>query len=646
MVEAFVWTPTPDSIERSHVRRFMERQGISDVNELRRRSADDVAWFWGAMVDEIGIEFFHPYDSVLDMSDGIARSRWFVGGKLNLAHNCLDRHVASTRAEKLALVWEGEDGTVRQLTYRQLLEETDRLANAMKRLGIGRGDRVGIFLPMIPEVVASMLACAKIGAIAIPIFSGYGAEAVAIRLQDGAAKVLITADGTLRRGVAVPLKAIADEAVALSPAVQHLIVVQRLGLDVPWSVGPDLWWHEITRAELPSCPCESMDSEAPWMIAYTSGTTGQPKGSVHVHAGFLVKIAQEVLHQVDLHDDDRLCWVTDMGWIMGPWEVIGGLALGGTVVLFEGAPDFPTPDRLWRVVEEHGVTILGLSPTLIRALMKYGEEPVKAHDLSRLRVLASTGEPWNPVPWNWCFHQVGGGTRPLINFSGGTEVGACFLSCLTIEPLKPCALGGPSFGMAIDVFDASGHPLRGEVGELVCTRPWPGMTRGLWNDEERYLRSYWSRWPDVWTHGDWASIDEEGTWYLHGRSDDTLKVAGKRIGPAEIESAAVGHPSVIEAAAIGVPHELKGESIWCFVVLVPNVVPSPNLAQEIRDEVVHVLGKPFAPDQVRFVSDLPKTRSAKILRRAIRARLLNLDPGDLSSLENPAALDEIPRAST
>jgi acetyl-CoA synthetase len=278
--------------------------------------------------------------------------------------------------------------------------------------------------------------------------------------------------------------------------------------------------------------------------------------------------------------------------------------------------------------------------------MRSGDEPVKSHDLSRLRVLASTGEPWNPAPWNWCFHSVGGGTRPLINLSGGTEVGACFLSSLTLDPLKPCAFGGPSLGMAIDVFDASGEPLRGGVGELVCTQPWPGMTRGLWNDEERYLRSYWTRWPGVWTHGDWASIDEEGAWYLHGRSDDTLNVAGKRIGPAEIESAAVGHPAVVEAAAVGIPHELKGESIWCFVVLRPNLKPSATLEQEIRAAVAHVLGKPFAPDQVRFVSDLPKTRSAKILRRAIRARLLDQDPGDLSSLENPAALEEIPRTSS
>jgi acetyl-CoA synthetase len=335
-----------------------------------------------------------------------------------------------------------------------------------------------------------------------------------------------------------------------------------------------------------------------------------------------------------------------MGWIMGPWKVIGGLASGGTIVLFEGAPDFPAPDRLWDLVQRHQVSILGVSPTLIRALMRHGEAPVKAHDLSGLRILASTGEPWNPGPWNWCFEVVGGGTRPLINFSGGTEVGACFLSSTTLDSLKPCAFGGPSLGMAVDVLDPAGRPLRGGVGELVCTQPWPGMTRGLWNDPARYLASYWSRWPDIWTHGDWASVDEDGAWYLHGRSDDTIKVAGKRIGPAEIESAAVAHPAVLEAAAVGVPHELKGESIWCFAVLRPGTATSPALEHEVRAAVVHVLGKPFAPDQIRFVSDLPKTRSAKILRRAIRARLLDQDPGDLSSLENPAALEEIPRAST
>jgi acetyl-CoA synthetase len=336
--------------------------------------------------------------------------------------------------------------------------------------------------------------------------------------------------------------------------------------------------------------------------------------------------------------------VTDLGWIMGPWEIVGALALGATVVLFEGVPDHPAPDRLWALVDELKITTLGVSPTLIRALMRHGTEPVRAHDLSSLRILASTGEPWNPEPWRWYFEHVGGGRCPVINISGGTEVGASFLGALPIVPQKPCTLGGPALGMAVDVYDPEGRSLRGAVGELVCTQPWPGMTRGFWNDPERYIATYWSRWKNVWTHGDWASVDADGFWFLHGRSDDLIKIAGKRLGPAEVESAAVSHPAVSEAAAVGIPHEVKGESLWCFVVLAPGNPPSDALAEAIRDQVAHVLGKSFAPDQVRFVKDLPRTRSAKVVRRAIRARLVGEDPGDLSTLENPSALDQIPRA--
>src|SRR5262249_6767548 len=367
-----------------------------------------------------------------------------------------------------------------------------RLAVAVKRRGVGLGDRGGVFLPMLAETVAAMLACARIGGMAIPIFSGFAAPSVGARLADCEARVLITADGSYRRGEAVGLKPTADEALRLAPTVRHTIVVRRLGCVIPWDPARDLWWHEATEAEPADCPAAPRDWEAPGMTASTAGTTGHPKGSVHAQGGFLVKIAQEVRHQVALHDDDRLCWVTDMGWIMGPWEVVGGLAQGGTVVLIEGAPDYPTHDRLWRIVEQHGVTILGVSPTLVRALMRYGEEPVRAHDLSRLRVLASTGEPWTPDPWLWYFHEVGGGTRPVINFSGGTEVGACFLSALTITPIKVCALGGPSLGMAVDVFDADGRSIRGGVGELVCTKPWPGMTRGIWYDDAPCLSADWS----------------------------------------------------------------------------------------------------------------------------------------------------------
>jgi acetyl-CoA synthetase len=639
-----VWSPTPDAIEDSNVGRFMRRHGIGDYAELVRRSTADVSWFWDAVVADLPVEFFRLYDTVLDTSRGIPWSRWYIGGTINLAHNCLDRHARSPRRDRPAVVWEGEDGASRRLTYAELAAETDRLANGLKRLGLGRADRVGIFLPMLPEAVSAFLAIAKIGAISIPIFSGFGAQAVAARLQDCGAAALVTCDASLRRGQTIPLKTVADEAVRLSPTVRHVIVHRRLGRDVAMTPPRDVWWHELTAGEVPSCPAEPMDSEDPFMIAYTSGTTGKPKGSVHVHAGFLVKIAQEVAYQVDMRPEDTLFWFTDLGWIMGPWEVVGSLARGGTVFLYEGAPDYPAPDRLWGLIESHGVNLLGISPTLVRALMRFGEEPVRRHDLRGLRVLASTGEPWNPEPWRWYFETVGGGRLPVINFSGGTEVGACLLSALPVAPIKPCSLGGPSLGMAVDVFDPDGKPLRSGVGELVCTKPWPGMTRGLWGDDERYLKTYWSRWPDVWVHGDWASIDADGFWYLHGRSDDTLKVAGKRLGPAEIESVVVGHPAAVECAAVGVPHEVKGESIWCFVILRPGYEAGDVLRGELRGAVAAALGKSFAPDQVRFVKDLPRTRSAKILRRAIRAALLGEHPGDLSTLENPAALEEIARA--
>jgi acetyl-CoA synthetase len=643
MPAEFVWTPTPEMVEQSNVGRFMRRHGIAGYHDLIRRSTEDVEWFWDAVAKDLGIEFFEPYHQVLDVSRGIPWARWFVGGKINLAHNCVDRHARSARRDKAAVVWEGEEGSVRRLTYAELARETNRLANGLKRLGVGRGDRVGVFLPMLPETVEALMACAKVGAVAIPIFSGFGAGAVAERLNDGEAKVLLTADGFTRRGAPVAMKAVADEAAALCPSLRHVVVLDRLGRGTPLAPGRDLWWKDLTAGEADDCPSEPMGSEDPVLIAYTSGTTGRPKGSVHVHAGLLVKLAQEVCHQTDLRDEDLLYWFTDMGWIMGPWEVVGGLALGGTIFLYDGAPDHPDADRVWRQVETHRVTVLGLSPTLVRALMRSGRSPVRTHDLGSLRILGSTGEPWNPDPWLWYFHEVGGRRCPVINFSGGTEAGACLLSPLPITPLKPCTLVGPALGMAVDVFDPEGKPLRGGVGELVCRKPWPGMTRGLWNDPDRYLRTYWSRWPDVWVHGDWASVDADGYWSLHGRSDDTLKVAGKRLGPAEVESVLVGHPAVAEAAAVGVPHELKGEAVWCFVVLLPGHEPVDveRLGGELRERVVAELGRPFAPEQIRVVSALPKTRSGKILRRAIRARTLGEDPGDLSTLENPAALDEI-----
>ncbi len=644
MRQEVFWTPPRELVERSNIHRFMQKHEIKNYQELVRRSTNDIEWFWDAVVQDLNIEFFQPYEKVLDTSRGIPWAKWFVGGKTNLAHNCLDRHARGPGKHRPALIWEGEDGAIRKRTYEELYVETNRVANALKELGLGQGDTVGIFMPMVPEIVAAFLAIAKIGVILVPIFSGFGAEAAATRLNDCSAKLLITADGFWRKGKIIEMKAVADEAVARSPSVQHLIVLRRLGVETPWVKERDLWWHEVVNQQSERCATEAMDSEDPFMVIYTSGTTGRPKGSVHVHGGFTVKIAEEVAYQTDLQDNDVLYWVTDMGWIMGPWEVVGGLALGGTIFLYEGAPDHPGPDRLWSMIERHRITTLGISPTLIRALMRHGEGPLKKHDLSSLRILGSTGEPWNPDPYRWCFEKVGRGRCPIINLSGGTEVGACFLSPLPITELKPCTLRGPALGMDIDVFDETGRPVRGQVGELVCKKPWPGMTRGLWKDPERYMDAYWSRFEGVWTHGDWAFVDEDGFWFLHGRSDDTIKIAGKRLGPAEVESVLVSHPAVAESAAVGVADELKGEAIWCYAVLRPNHQPSDALREELRQLAVGKLGKSFAPDQIKFVKELPKTRNAKILRRAIRAVALGKDPGDLSNLENPQALEEIKRA--
>ena len=639
----FIWEPSAELINRSNVKRFMDRHGIRDYRALLERSTSDIEWFWSAIERELNIHWFEPYARVLDAAKGVAWSQWFVGGKLNLAHQCVDAQAQKT-PQQTALIGEREDGTVRTLSYAQLRTEVDRLCHALQRLGIGKSDRVGIYLPMVPENAIALMAVAKLGAIFTPIFSGFAAPAVAARLNDCQAKLLITADGFQRKGALVSMKEAADEAAAKCPSLEHMVVLALTGRSVPWTKGRDHWWHELLPP-FAACPALAVDSETPLMIAYTSGTTGKPKGAVHVHGGFLVKIAQEVFHQVDLHPrEDVLFWVTDMGWIMGPWEVVGALAVGGTVLLYEGAPDHPGPDRLWRMVERHKVSILGVSPTLIRSLIKHGLESLTTHDLSSIRIIGSTGEPWNPEPYRWCFQHVGGGRAPIINLSGGTEVGACFLSPLPITPLKICSLAGPALGMDVDVFDVNGKPVRGAVGELVCKQPWPSMTRGVWQDPQRYLDTYWSRWENVWVHGDWASIDADGHWFLHGRSDDTVNVAGKRVGPAEFESALLEHPAVMEAAAVGVPHELKGETVWCFAVLKPGQTPSEALRQQLMDTVVRVMGKAFKPEKVQFVSELPKTRSAKIVRRAVRAAASNQDPGDLSSLENPHALEAIRQA--
>ncbi|MEX2293544.1 MAG: AMP-binding protein [Acidimicrobiales bacterium] len=637
------WQPPRDAWTSTNVGRFGSLHGCADLDELRDKSVADPTWFWDAVVGSLGVPFSTAYESVLDDSAGIPWTTWFNGGSLNFADACCDRWAAAT-PDAEALVWEGEEGATRAWTYAELRAEADGLAHLLADRGVGIGDAVGIFMPLLPETVAAVLAVAKLGAVFVPVFSGYGADAVRVRLEDAAAVALITADGFPRRTKVVPMLDTALAAAIGLPTLRTVVVVDRVGASHPDDTRVVGW----PGASSTPFPTVMVDSEHTLFLAYTSGTTGRPKGVVHVHGGWTVKVAEEGAFQTDIGPGDRVFWLTDLGWIMGPWLITGALANGATMVLYDGAPDHPGPDRLWALLARHRATHCGISPTLVRALMVHGEEVVARHDLSALRILASTGEPWNEAPWHWYSDNVGGGRCPVINLSGGTEVGACFLSPHPVEPISPMSLGGPSLGVAVDVFDDSGHPLRGAVGELVCTRPWPGMTRGIYQDADRYFETYWSRWPDVWVHGDWASVDktEEGReeWFLHGRSDDTIKVAGKRLGPAEVESALVSHPSVVEAAAVGLPDERKGEALWVFVVVGSSVQPTDDLRAELTDIVAERLGKSFRPSGVRFVRSLPKTRSAKVVRRVVRAVATGADPGDISSLEDVDAVTSVREA--
>ncbi len=593
------------------------------------------------MLDDLDIQFYEPFSQVLDTSRGIAWTRWCVGGRMNIVHNCLDKWIGTPVEQRVAFRWEGEEGSLRHATYGELWRDVNRCAAGLKAIGIGKGDRVALFMPMCPELVIAFLAVIRIGGIVLPLFSGYGAEAVGSRLRDSDAVALLVADGFWRRGQPIRMKPVADDAVASAPSVRHVVVVSRLGIDVARQPR-DHQWADVMGSGPVECPTERTDAEDPLMLIYTSGTTGRPKGAVHTHCGFPIKTAQDMAHCFDVHAGETMYWVSDMGWMMGPWEVFGMLLLGGTFVIYDGALDYPGPDRLWSIVEKHRVNILGVSPTLVRSLMRHGDEPANAHDLSSLRILGSTGEPWNPEPWRFLFEVAGGGRLPIINYSGGTEVSGGLVGGNVLTPLKPAAFAGPPPGIAADVVDERGQSIRNQVGELVVRAPWIGMTRGFWKDPERYEETYWSRFPGVWVHGDWAAIDEDGLWYILGRSDDTIKIAGKRVGPAEVESVLVEHPRVLEAAAIGVPDELKGQALVCFCVLRPDPnPPDPTFPNYLKAVVAERLGKPLRPERIHFVNDLPKTRNAKVMRRVIRAAYLGEPPGDLSSLENPQAVADI-----
>jgi acetyl-CoA synthetase len=652
--QPIVWQPSEEYVRRSRLKRFMDQHGIATFDELMARSTADVAWFWEAVFGDLGIQFYEPYTQVVDLSRGIQWPAWCVGSQLNIVHNCVDKWIGTPTQNRVAIRWEGEEGNVRLMTYRDLFREVNRVSSALRAAGLGKGDAIGLYMPMVPEIVIALLAIAKIGGVILPLFSGFGPSAIATRLADAGAKALFTTDGAFRRGRALPMKATADEALAHVPSIQKVIVHRRTGpvpgsfagCDVPMdtAAGRDVWWDDFVAGHPAQALTERTAAEDLLMIIYTSGTTGRPKGAVHTHCGFPIKSAQDMAHGFDVQEFDTMFWMTDMGWMMGPWEVFGVLILGASMLLYDGAPDYPDVGRVWDLVERHGVTCLGIAPTFVRAIMGHGDEPVKRHDLSSLRILGSTGEAWNPDPWLWLFETVGRGRVPIINYSGGTEISGGIVLGNVLQPLKPCAFSGPPPGMAADVVDEAGRSVRGAVGELVVRQPWIGMTRGFWKDPERYVETYWSRIPDVWVHGDFAAIDQDGLWYILGRSDDTIKVAGKRVGPAEVESVLVSHPGVTEAAAIGVPDEIKGQAVVAFAVLQPGYEPDENLRAELERLVAKEMGRPLAPKAVRFVRDIPKTRNAKVMRRVIRSAYLGESAGDLSALVNPEAVDEIREA--
>ncbi|MHB8631662.1 MAG: AMP-binding protein [Candidatus Limnocylindria bacterium] len=633
------WSPTERYLDRSRLRRFANAQGLNSYGALLTWATDDLERFWRAAERDLGIVWTAPYARAMDTSKGLPWTTWWTGGRMNYVGTALQ---PGRDQDRVALIAEREDGQVDRRTYGELRADVARFASGLRAIGVTKGDRVAVFLPMGVECVVAVLALGALGAIYIPIFSGYGAEAIAGRLRDCDASVVICADGFHRRGAVVPMKETADTAADGAPSVRTVVVAERLGREYP-KRDRDVTWAEVARrGTVPLVAWEDTSAEDPFMIIYTSGTTGRPKGAVHVHGGFPVKASQDMAHCFDVQDGDVVFWFTDIGWMMGPWLIAGGLMLGATIVLYDGTPDFPDESRIWSMVERHRATHLGISPTAIRGLMRAGEGPVRKHDRSSLLVLGSTGEPWNPEPWWWYFRTAGDARCPIINYSGGTEISGGIVGCTTWTDIEPGSFRGPIPGMAADVVDERGRSVRGAVGELVLRAPWPGMTRGFWKDRERYLETYWSRLDNVWVHGDWARVDDDGFWFIEGRSDDTLKVAGKRVGPAEVESAAVANPAVGEAAAIGVPDELKGEAIVVFAVAKPGAVIDAALERSVSDTIAEQLGKPLRPKAVRFVRQLPKTRNGKILRRLIRGAYLGAtDLGDTSALEDPAALDQV-----
>ncbi|KFM16276.1 Acetyl-coenzyme A synthetase protein [Marine Group I thaumarchaeote SCGC AAA799-B03] len=636
----FEFVPTQKQVEESNIFRFMKKHGISSLAELSKKAKDELEWFWKEVDADIGVVWDSPYSKILDSSKGIAQSKWFVNGKTNIYKSTVEKFVKLS-SNKTAYHFVSEDGTTSKLTYAELDDKVSKLANGLKSLGVKKGDVVAIYLPMIQEAILAILASAKIGAIQTVIFSGYSTESLHVRLQDCNAKVLFVSDGFLRKGKSVSQKETMQKAIHQTK-VEKTIVVKYKGVDKYDSSENIVFYDELTESQNSDCPTEIMDSEDPLFILYTSGTTGKPKGVVHVHGGFSVFAGHQAAYLIDLQAQDVLFWPADIGWITGlVWNVYGLLIMGASSVIYDGALDYPSSDRVWKILSEYNATIFGISPTATRLFKKNNEEPLKNFSLNKIKNIPTTGEPLDEDSWWWLFEKVGNKKIPIMNLSGGTEIGGAMLSVFPGMKLKPSTVGIPVPGMNLDVVDDDCNSVKNENGYLIIRSPWPGMTRGLLNDNKRFLETYWSRFHDVWFHGDYVFVDEDDLWYMRGRTDDVINVSGHRMSTAEIEHTVISHEKISDAASIAIPDDLTGEAIVVFFVA--DNKNDSGLESTVSDFIGEKIGKVAKPKFVFQLSDLPKTRTGKIMRRLLKSKLLGKELGDLSSLENPHILDEVPK---
>ncbi|MDX2155928.1 MAG: AMP-binding protein [Hyphomicrobiaceae bacterium] len=642
--DEIAWHPSPETVADANLTRFIAASGRRDHDDLLAWSIAEPEAFYRSLLAYVGYRFTKPFERAMDASAGSEHVRWCIGGETNVVLNCLDKWAGTSTMGKPALEWIAETGERRTMTYAELDDEVGRMAAGLRRLGLGPGDVVAIYLPNIPEAAVTLLAVPRIGGIILPLFSGFGADAIATRLNDAEAKAVVTVDGSYRRGRVVAAKQVVDEVRGQVPSLRHVIVAHRANAPMTWTHGADHHWRDVA-ADVPGDRATlSVEANTPYMLVYTSGTTGKPKGVVHTHCGFPVKTMLDLGICMDFKPSDRILWMSDMGWLVGPILVYGTTLMGGTMVLAEGTPDYPRADRIWQIVEESRISYLGIAPTIARSFMADPSFEATRYDLSTLRIFVSTGEAWTPEAWRWLFEAIGKSRLPIVNFSGGTEMGGIVTSVVT-APIKACSFTRPVPGTDAAILDEAGREAQaGAVGELVMRRAPIGLTHGLWRDEQRYIDSYWSTWPGIWHHGDFAMRDGDGYYYLLGRSDDTLKIAGKRTGPSEIEALLLASGEIREAAAIGVPDPIKGTAIVCVCVPRSGLAADPALADRLSAAVTHGLGTPFRPKQVVLVADLPKTRNMKIMRRVVRSVYLGHDAGDLSSLVNPEAVEGLREA--